>query len=39
MAREILTSRGGFMVHICFLSIGIITYNIINIDIWIGLTQ
>ena len=39
MAREILTSRGGFMIHISFSSIGIITHDIININIWIGLKQ
>ena len=39
MAREILTSRGGFIAHISFSSIGIITHDIININIWIGLTQ
>ena len=39
MAREILISRGGFMVHISFSSIGIITQDIININIWIGLKQ
>ena len=39
MAREILTSKGGFMAHISFSSIGIITHDIININIWIGLTQ
>ena len=39
MTREILTSRGGFMVYISFSSIGIITHDIININIWIGLTQ
>ena len=39
IAREILTSRGGFMVHISFSSIRIITHDIININIWIGLTQ
>ena len=39
MAREILTSRGRFMAHISFSSIGIITHDIINIDIWIGLKQ
>ena len=39
MAREILTSRGGFMIYISFSSIGIITHDIININIWIRLTQ
>ena len=39
MAHEILTSKGGFMVHISFSSIGIITHNVININIWIGLKQ
>ena len=39
MTCEILTSRGGFMSHISFSSIGIITQDIININIWIGLTQ
>ena len=39
MAREILTSRDGFMIHISFSSIGIITHDIININIWIGLKQ
>ena len=39
MAREILTSRGKFMAHISFSSIGIITHDIININIWIGLKQ
>ena len=39
MAREILTLRGRFMAHISFLSIGIITHDIININIWIGLKQ
>ena len=39
MAYEILNSRGGFMVHISSSSIGIITYDIININIWIGLKQ
>ena len=37
MAFEILTSRGGFMVHIFFSSIGIITHDIINI--WIELKK
>ena len=39
MAREILTSRGGFMVHISSSSIWIITHDIININIWIGFKQ
>ena len=39
MAREILTSRGGFMVHISSSLIGIITHDIININIWIRLKQ
>ena len=39
MTREILTSRGGFMVHISSSSIWIITHDIININIWIGLKQ
>ena len=39
MAIEILTSRGGFMIHISFSSIGIITHDIININIWIRLKQ
>ena len=39
MAREILTSRGRFMVHISSSSIGIITPQFININIWIGLKQ
>ena len=39
MACEILTSRDEFMVHVSFSSIGIITHDIININIWIGLTQ
>ena len=39
MACEILTSRGKFMAHIYFSSIGIITHDIININIWIGLKQ
>ena len=39
MTREILTSRGGFMVHISFSLLRIITHDIININIWIGLKQ
>ena len=39
MAREILISRGEFMAHISFSSIGIITHDIIDINIWIGLKQ
>ena len=39
MAHKILTSRGGFMVHISSSSIGIITHDIININIWIGFKQ
>ena len=39
MAHEILTSRGRFMVHISFSSIGIIIHDIININIWIRLKQ
>ena len=37
MTREILTSKGEFMAHISFSSIGIITHDIININIWIEL--
>ena len=33
MAQKILTLRGGFMVHIFFSLIGIITHDIININI------
>ena len=39
MVRKILTSRGGFMVHISSSSIWIITHDIININIWIGFKQ
>ena len=39
MTREILTSRGRFMVHISSSSIWIITHDIININIWIELKQ
>ena len=39
MASEILTLRGGFMAYISFSSIGIITHDIININIWIALKQ
>ena len=39
MTREILILRGGFMVYISFSSIGIITHDIININIWIRLKQ
>ena len=39
MAHKNLTSRDGFMVHVSFSSIGIITHNIININIWIGFKQ
>ena len=39
MVREILTLRGRFMVHISSSSIWIITYDIININIWVELKQ
>ena len=39
MAHKILTLRGRFMVHISSSSIEIITHDIININIWIGLKQ
>ena len=41
MAHKILTSRGGFMVQSPFhqLGFGIITYDIININMWIELKQ
>ena len=36
MAHKIITSRGRFMVHISSSSIGLMAYDIININIWIG---
>ena len=39
MAHTIITLKGRFMVHILSSSIGIITHDIININIWIGLKQ
>ena len=39
MAHTIFNSRGGFIVHNSSSSIGLITYNIINISIQIGLKQ
>ena len=39
MTHMTLTSRGGFLVHISSSSIGIITHNIIDINIWIKLKQ
>ena len=35
IAHTIFTLRGGLMVHISSSSIGIITHDIININIWI----
>ena len=39
MAHNIFTSRGEFMIHISSSSIGLMTYDIININIQIGLKQ
>jgi len=39
IAHNIFTSSGRFMVHISSLSIGLMTHDIININIWIGLKQ
>ena len=39
MAHKILTSGGEFMVYISPSSIEIVTHDIININIWIGLKQ
>ena len=39
IAHNIFTSRGRFMVHISSSSIGLMTHDIININIWIGLKQ
>ena len=39
MAHNIFTSRGEFMIHISSSSIGLMTHDIININIRIGLKQ